>query len=494
MRIYTSVVLATCFNLATAATTGDWRSRSIYQIVTDRFARTDGSTTATCDTEDRQYCGGTYQGVIDHLDYIQGMGFNALWISPITYQVEGETGYGEAFHGYWQQDLYRLNPHFGSEDDLKSLATELHKRDMYLMVDVVVNHNAWNGSASGIDYSKFNPFNKQEYYHPVNWITDWSNQTDIEDGWLGDNTVPLADLDTQSSFVQQEYQSWISSLVSNYSVDGLRVDTVKHVQKDFWPGFNNASGVFNTGEVLNGDPSYVCPYQEVMDSILNYPIYYPLIDAFKSTSGSMSDLANQINSVKSACKDSTVLGSFSENQDNPRFASYTSDISLAKNIIAYTILADGIPIIYGGQEQHYAGGNDPANREAVWLAGYNTSSPLYTHVAQLNQVRNQAIYKNSTYLTYQSWPIYSDTTTIALRKGFDGNQIITVLSNLGSDGSTYTLSLGNTGYTNGQQLVEVLSCSNVTVDDDGNIPVSMGQGLPKVFYPASQISGSGICN
>lgn len=222
--------------------------------------------------------------------------------------------------------------------------------------------------------------------------------------------------------------------------------------------------------------------------------YYPLIDAFKSTSGSMSDLANQINSVKSACKDSTILGSFSENQDNPRFASYTSDISLAKNIIAYTILADGIPIIYGGQEQHYAGGNDPANREAVWLAGYNTSSPLYTHVAQLNQVRNQAIYKNSTYLTYQSWPIYSDTTTMALRKGFDGNQIITVLSNLGSDGSTYTLSLGNTGYTNGQQLVEVLSCSNVTVDDDGNIPVSMGQGLPKVFYPASQISGSGICN
>lgn len=78
MRIYTTVVLATCFNFATAATTGDWRSRSIYQIVTDRFARTDGSTTATCDTEDRQYCGGTYQGVIDHLDYIQGMGFNAV--------------------------------------------------------------------------------------------------------------------------------------------------------------------------------------------------------------------------------------------------------------------------------------------------------------------------------------------------------------------------------------------------------------------------------
>lgn len=68
-----SALLATAAQALTAA---QWESQSIYQIVTDRFARTDGSTTASCNLS--QYCGGTWQGIIDHLDYIQGMGFTAV--------------------------------------------------------------------------------------------------------------------------------------------------------------------------------------------------------------------------------------------------------------------------------------------------------------------------------------------------------------------------------------------------------------------------------
>lgn len=78
----------------------------------------------------------------------------------------------------------------------------------------------------------------------------------------------------------------------------------------------------------------------------------------------------------------------------------TSDLSLVKNALAFTILSDGIPIIYAGQEQHYSGGSDPNNREATWLSGYSRSAPLYTFIAQTNQIRNQAIYKSSNYLTY----------------------------------------------------------------------------------------------
>jgi len=197
----------------------------------------------------------------------------------------------------------------------------------------------------------------------------------------------------------------------------LRIDTVKHVQKSFWPGYNEAAGVYCVGEVFEGDPDYTCSYQEVMDGILNYPMsvptydsptqqlttrrYYPLLAAFESTSGNMDDLYNMINTVKSTCKDSTLLGSFVENHDNPRFASYTNDISLAENAATFTIMADGIPIIYAGQEQHYSGGNDPSNREATWLSGYNTDSTLYKLIAKVNAVRSQAIYKDSGYLTYK---------------------------------------------------------------------------------------------
>lgn len=58
-------------------------------------------------------------------------------------------------------------------------------------------------------------------------------------------------------------------------VDGLRIDTVKHVQKSFWPGFNDAAGVYSVGEIFDGDPAYTCDYQNYLDGVLNYPMYVP---------------------------------------------------------------------------------------------------------------------------------------------------------------------------------------------------------------------------
>jgi alpha-amylase len=146
-------------------------------------------------------------------------------------------------------------------------------------------------------------------------------------------------------------------------------------------------------------------------------------------------------------------------------------------------------------EQHYAGGAVPNDREALWLSGYNTNAELYTWIAQINQIRNQAIYKDSSYLTYKAYPIYSDTTTIALRKGFDNAQIISVYSNLGSGGASYTLTLpsSDTGFTASQALVEIGGCTSLSTDGSGNLAVAMGGGLPRVYYPAAQLSGSGIC-
>jgi len=72
-----------------ALSAAEWRKQSIYQVVTDRFARTDLSTTAQCNTADQVYCGGTWRGLISKLDYIKGMGFTAVWISPIVKQIDG---------------------------------------------------------------------------------------------------------------------------------------------------------------------------------------------------------------------------------------------------------------------------------------------------------------------------------------------------------------------------------------------------------------------
>lgn len=210
----------------------------------------------------------------------------------------------------------------------------------------------------------------------------------------------------------------------------------------------------------------------------------------------MQTLVNEISAVGSDCSDPTVLGSFTENQDVPRFGQLTGDMSLAQNVISFTMLTDGIPIIYEGQEQHYqseGGSGVPYNREAIWFSDYNTDAPLYVLVSQLNGIRNYAMTKDSAYTTTQTKVVYSDSSTIVMSKGTAGEQVVAVLSNLGDAGSSYNLTLSKTGYTSGQVVVDVLSCDSVTVDSSGDISVPMAGGLPRVYYPLSALSGSDIC-
>jgi len=488
-----AVLASTMAQLASGLSAADWRQQSIYQVMTDRFARTDLSTTATCDTSAAAYCGGTYKGLMSKLDYIQGMGFTAVWISPIVAQMSGNTADGSSYHGYWAQDIWSLNPSFGTAGDLINLSAALHARGMYLMVDVVTNHFAYKGCGACVDYSIFNPFNSASYFHPF-CLIDYSNQTSIEQCWEGDNTVSLPDLRTENSAVRAIWNDWIAQMVATYSIDGLRVDSVKHQETSFWAGFGSAADVFMLGEVYNGDPKQLAPYQDYMPGLLDYASYYWITRAFQSSSGSISDLASGVNTLKSIARNTSLYGSFLENHDQPRFASLTSDMALAKNAIAFTMLKDGIPVVYQGQEQHYAGGDVPADREALWLSGYSTSATLYTWIAALNKIRSRAIAQDAGYLSYQAYPVYTDSNNIVMRKGRDGYQVVGAFTNKGSSGSSsFTLSSSMTGFTAGQAVVDVMSCTTFTTDSSGGLGVTLSAGVPRVFYPSARLSGSGIC-
>ncbi|TCD66626.1 hypothetical protein EIP91_001093, partial [Steccherinum ochraceum] len=353
---------------------------ALQRLVVDRFATADGSS-PPCNTGDRVYCGGTWKGVVNKLDYIQNMGFDAIWISPIVANVEGNTSYGEAFHGYWTENIDALNSHFGSADDLNALSAALHKRNMYLMVDVVVNHVA--SPTNPPDFSKITPFNTQSQFHAENFIQAgdyFSNQTAVEQGWLGDTNLPLPDINTEDPNIVSMYNNWISGLVKNYTVDGVRIDTVKHVRQDFWPDFAKSAGVYTVGEVLDNRTSYLAPYTKVLDAVLDYSTYYSLYPAFTSTSGNLSAVADVVQQAQSTFNNGEFFsGSFVENHDNPRIQSATQDQALVTNAMTWPFIQDGIPIMYYGQEQGYTGGNDPANREALWLSGYPVDKPLVKH-------------------------------------------------------------------------------------------------------------------
>ena len=70
-----------------------WKGKAVYQVLTDRFS-------ATGCGDMRRYCGGSWKGTMSHLDYIKGLGFDAIWISPVIDNLEG-TSFGDGYHGYW---------------------------------------------------------------------------------------------------------------------------------------------------------------------------------------------------------------------------------------------------------------------------------------------------------------------------------------------------------------------------------------------------------
>ncbi|KAL9092344.1 MAG: hypothetical protein Q9165_004518 [Trypethelium subeluteriae] len=479
-----SVVLL-FLHTVSAATPSQWRNRAIYQIVTDRFARTDGNTTATCNTGDRVYCGGTWKGIIQNLGYIKGMGFDAVWISPITFQLQGKTLWGESYAGYWQQDLYRLNGNFGTAADLKALSAALHAQGMYLVVDVVVNHNAWNGPPSAVNYTAFNPFNNPSNYHSFCEV-DYSNTTSAQVCWLGDTNVPLPDLKTESSPVASAYQTWISQLMTNYSIDGLRLDTVLNVDPSFWPAFSHAAG----SPYLVAEPRLRLPADA-----LARPPRHPQLPAVLRARRRVRLARGQHDG---ACPDTSLLAPFSENADAPRFASLTGDLVAAQNVLAFTLLADGVPVVYQGQEQHYAsvgGSGDPWNREALWFSGYRTQVPLYGLTQALLKLRKWAGGLDQGYWGYGMWAIYSDVRAVVVRKGYPGRQVLGVFTNVGSQAPAYAVQLGayKTAATNGQVWVDVLGCGTVVADASGGLNVTVPGGWPRVLFPQTALKGSGFC-
>ncbi len=172
----------------------------------------------------------------------------------------GNSADGEAYHGYWAQNINAVNSNFGSESDLVTLSAALHSRGMYLMVDVVTNHMGYLGCGTCVNYSAFTPFdsvcsltpqlivsllmyNKQSYFHPF-CLIDYNNATSIKVCWEGDNTVSLPDLRTEDSDVLSTFETWIANLISTYSIDGLRVDSAQQVDNAFFPPFQAAGKCF----------------------------------------------------------------------------------------------------------------------------------------------------------------------------------------------------------------------------------------------------------
>jgi alpha-amylase len=496
--------------LASAATADEWRDRAIYQIITDRFAPPSDDAPARteplpleCNTADQTWCGGTWLSIIDKLDYIQSMGFDAIWISPTSQNIDFQTPYNFAYHGYWVNDLTKINQRFGSEDDLHKLVDAVHKRDMYIMVDVAIN------GIPSLSNTTIPPegsmWTKPEQFHDfceIDWSTELSNDKQVKDCSLGDSNLWLLDVNTENPEVVSTLNSWISDYVATYKIDGLRIDAAKHVPGEFWTNFCAAGGVFCIGEVFDDRIDYTSAFQREkwMDSILGFPFYNGLKEAFSvEPHRNMSELTERIIGTLESFPDPGVLGNFIENHDTPRFKNITADPRLVYNAMVAQFLFEGIPVLYSGQEQDMAWGNsDPHNRGALWALGYENVTTVQT-VTRLNKIRQgfmkgDAKFNGESYLEARSQIVANTTYDLALRKG----PILMTLTNRGSPEEAASFSIQNTGWPRGEALIDLLSCLDYAVGSGGSLSISYSRqgygGMPYVFATVEDARHLGICN
>jgi len=396
------------------------------------------------------------------------MGFDAIWISPVIVNTPG------GYHGYWAQDIYNINPNFGSAADLKNLVSACHSKGIWVMVDVVANHVG----PVGYTYNTISPFNSASHYHNCQdcpsgcQIQDYTNQPEVELCRL----AGLPDLNQSNPFVSKTLVNWVANLTQFFDFDGMRVDTVPEVAVNFWSDFQDAAGVYGVGEVYDSRVNYVAGYQGAMDGVLSYPLFFMLRSTFQSQQ-SLYNLQNLLQQYQSSFSDLDLLGTFIDNHDQPRFLNGNGDYKLYQNAITYVLMAQGIPIIYYGTEQGFSGSSDPNNREILWPTKYSTSNPLYSLVTTLVSYRKQFQVWN-----YTQVQRYADNQFYAFTRG----TTFVALTNGGSNSGQISRTITYHPYSNGQKLCNIFyPTADCVVVANGSFGVYLNNGESKVYFPSS---------
>jgi alpha-amylase len=562
----------------------DWRDEVIYQLIVDRFADGDVNNDFNVAPGNLgKYQGGDWRGIVDHLDYLQALGITTLWISPVVQNVDSDADI-DGYHGYWQQDLTLANPHFGDLAGLRAMVAAVHDRGMKVVLDIVCNHMGQvffydinrngrpddyvNGSGGPgdpiVQVSEYDPpwqpggvlsFSQEgtSGRAPVLFFDDPSinrlppqpaalatagayhgmghieNFNDVGQRTLGDFTGGLKDLATELPQVRAALIDAFATWVENVDFDGYRIDTIKHVESDFWPVFagatrkrlaaENKTRFLMFGEAFDGNDALIGSYTGpgALDSVFYFSQHFTAFANVFENAGSKSTAQGtaQIEQLWSQRKldygtvpqpdgigiaPYKALVNFIDNHDVPRFlfASH-GDTAALHNAITLLFTEDGIPNVYYGTEQDFTGGNDPANREVLWTTGFPTDGATFAHIAKLARIRKAylALRRADTKVVWSSADAgtESDAGIFAFeRAGGDaggGAYALVILNSSGLKASSTSNggSVMQTSQPPGTKLVDVLDPrqASYTVDGMGKLGVTVPTQSAMILVPASQV-------
>nr|WP_319400235.1 glycoside hydrolase family 13 protein [uncultured Carboxylicivirga sp.] len=348
----------------------------IYLITPDRFANgnpdndnVDGMKEQSNRKDLNGRHGGDLQGIINHIDYIDNMGFTALWLNPVMENNMTSTSY----HGYAITDFYNTDARYGTNDDYLRLVKEAKKRGMKVIIDMILNHcgseHWWMNDLPTSDWLNF-----QEGWKPTTHLREtnvdpYASDYDKKmhaDGWFVESMPDL----NQRNPLLADYLIYNTIWWIEYAdLDGIRMDTYPYPDKNFmaewtkrvmteYPHFNMV------GEEWSVNPAIVSywqkgkqnadGYKSFLPGVFDFPLQEALVKALNEDDKNWGQGLIRLYSTLAddfLYADPSKLVTFPDNHDMSRF--YTQiheDFDLFKMGMAYIAVTRGIPQIYYGTE------------------------------------------------------------------------------------------------------------------------------------------------
>ncbi|UBV43261.1 glycosidase [Deinococcus taeanensis] len=489
-----------------------WRQQVIYLVMPDRFSNgttandTLGQANCLDTTNATKFHGGDLQGLRNKLPYIRDLGATTVWTTPVYRQVGLVNGSQCGYHGYWPDytnpDDTALEPKLGTSTDLTGLINDLHANGQKYVMDMVVNHAGYGARIVSQNPSWFHSScTGDDVLCPLAGLPDFRQE---------DSTV--------ATYLTNLSKTWTST----YAIDGIRMDTVKHVPTTYWqnswvPGVLAARpNTFLLGEVFDsGDLNKLKTYLDAgFDSTFNFPLRQAMVDSV-GRGGSLDTLATRMQSTLGTLGlDRTLLQvNLLDNHDVQRFVNEPgSAVTEAEirtryhNALGMLLTLPGIPQLYYGNELGMYGGSDPDNRrdmpgwawtdtgrnatQANFVAGGGTPKITYDLTKKLIGIRraNEALWKGN---YAEMWRPNGGQNVYAFYRGSGTNRVIVVVNTSGSAASVNLDIQGNAGIsttdksalTNGTVFNDLLAegaPSSATVTA-GKLPVTIGAGKMGIF-------------
>ena len=394
------------------------------------------------------YHGGDLAGLTEKLPYLDNMGITAIWLTPVLRNQAMQSG-TSGYHGYWILDFTEIDPHLGSNADLKYFIDQAHQRNIKVFFDIITNHTAdvikykechgedglgWlpeqkgeeegegcpfksvNEIANGDKYSPLIPKGNETLKAPA-WLNElnvYHNQGDSN--WVGESSIRgdfagLDDLDTNSENVINGMIDIYKAIIDEFKPDGFRIDTVKHVNTEFWQVFSPAlmahakslgiENFFMFGEVYSFDAKELSSFttKAKLPSVLDFALQGAIRGVLVEQKGTieLTNLFAQDHVYQNSHKNientnANQLVNFTGNHDMGRFAyllkqskyNYSEREQIQRNLLAHAMIyfSRGVPVIYYGDEQGFVGdGGDQDSRQDMMpsnVDSYNDDDLLAT--------------------------------------------------------------------------------------------------------------------